>query len=69
MGDIIKLPVGDDAVFPLTCETCAEWDMLCAHFFVYSDGSFRCAQCGSSYTFVKGGARSNGTNGEEGEKA
>ena len=52
MGEVIKLRVSSETVFPLTCETCAEWDMLSAHFFVHSDGSFRCVECGASYVFA-----------------
>ena len=59
MGDNIKLPIDDEEALPLTCETCAEWDVLAAHFFVHSDGSFRCVRCGTSYVFTNG-ANGNG---------
>jgi len=54
MGEIIKLPINGAEAMPLSCEVCAEWDALAAHFFVYSDGSFRCVQCGTSYVFNNG---------------
>jgi RNase P subunit RPR2 len=61
MGEIIKLPGGGSLVseegHAMICETCAVWEVLSAHFFVHSDNSFRCVQCGTSHIFAN---RENG---------
>lgn len=49
--NVIKLPERPEAL-SIVCETCSGWDVLCAQFFLYEDGSFRCVNCGTGYTFI-----------------
>ena len=53
-GKIVQMPMAlDDAgEDPLSCENCySVWDEMSVKFFVYADGGFRCARCGTGYKF------------------
>ena len=51
-GNIVQIALDEASEEPMSCENCySVWDEMSVKFFVYADGGFRCARCGTGYKF------------------